>query len=400
MPRSTSADDVPRRTARVRLSSSALRAWRHAGPERTAVVTVAKSALAATAAWAVSHTLLQATSPAFAPFAAVVMVHVTVRESLARSLRFVGAAVLGVCLQGLLGFVFEPRLWTFAVVATVALVIGRWSRLGAQGQLVTTAAFFAYSVFISDDGAADRMGMLAQLVGLVLVGCAIGLVVNILVLPPLRYRRAEYGVTNLARSSGDLVGEVAGIIQQRPPAEDEADEWWQRARRLEGMGARVREALDEGRRSLRWNPRRLLMRTRPSLDGYFELADRLAATGERIRSIATVLRRISRDGDDAEPAFLRRYGQFLAQLHRSLDRLADIDPDHLDRALSALEQESSRAREVLEELVASDAAGEVDLFDDRIRGGLLLEAQRLMAEIQGADEALVPTEQPSRAEHG
>ncbi|KIH99796.1 hypothetical protein LP52_05235 [Streptomonospora alba] len=373
------------------MAAGTRRAWSYAGPERTVVMTVAKSALAATAAWAVSNTLLEAGSPAFAPFAAVVMIHVTVRESFLQSMRFVVAAVLGVCLQGVLGFVFEPHLWTFAVVAVVALIIGRWQRLGTQGQLVTTAAFFAYSVFISDDGLADRASMLGELVGLVLIGCAIGLAVNVLVFPPLRYRRGEYGVINLARSSADLVGDVAGVLQERLPDPSETGDWWRRARNLESMGRRVEEALDEGRRSLRWNPRRLLMRTRPSLESYFELADRLAAAGECTRSIMSILRSLGRGSDEVEPALLRRYGEFLAQLCRSLEELAEIDPDRLDRARVGLERENSRARELLDVLVQSDSEG--GAFSDRIRGGLLLEAQRLMSEMEAVEDTMVPSGQ-------
>ncbi|MDT0301338.1 hypothetical protein [Streptomonospora wellingtoniae] len=65
------------------------------------------------------------------------------------------------------------------------------------------------------------------------------------------------------------------------------------------------------------------------------------------------------------------------------------------RCATAAPKESSRARK--EKLLESGAAGGIDVLDGRNRGGLLLEAHRPMAEIPGADEALVPDEPPVRA---
>ncbi|MFJ9425201.1 hypothetical protein [Streptomyces sp. NPDC101249] len=50
-----------------------------------------------------------------------------------QSLRYLVAVTLGVTVQAALGFLAGPDVLTFAIVAVVALVIGRTGLLGDQG---------------------------------------------------------------------------------------------------------------------------------------------------------------------------------------------------------------------------------------------------------------------------
>ncbi|WP_435839576.1 aromatic acid exporter family protein [Streptomyces caniferus] len=108
--------------------------WRRAlgsdGPERHTALLIGKSTLAAMIAWVISSDLLNAQSPAFAPFSAVLIMQVTIYQSLVQSLRYVGAVAAGVAVQIALGFLVGPQVVTFALVALVVLLIGRWSALG------------------------------------------------------------------------------------------------------------------------------------------------------------------------------------------------------------------------------------------------------------------------------
>lgn len=67
--------------------------------ERTTVLLIAKGTLAATIAWVISYHLLHAQPPAFAPSSAVLIMQVTVYQSLLQSSRYVGAVVAGVAVQ-------------------------------------------------------------------------------------------------------------------------------------------------------------------------------------------------------------------------------------------------------------------------------------------------------------
>ena len=132
------------------------------GYERHTALLVGKSTLAATIAWVISYPLLNAQSPAFAPFSAVLIMQVTIYQTLVQSLRYVGAVAAGVAVQIALGFLVGPEAVTFALVALVALVIGRWPALGAQGGQVPTAAFFAFATYTSATGYPEKIAQLGR----------------------------------------------------------------------------------------------------------------------------------------------------------------------------------------------------------------------------------------------
>ncbi|MFC7741310.1 aromatic acid exporter family protein [Nocardiopsis composta] len=152
-----------------------------------------KCTVAAGVSWFIASDLMQAMSPAFAPFTAVMMVQATVYRSIAASWRYIAAVTAGVVVQGALGFLAGPAFTTFLLVALVALTLSRWPALGEQRTYVATAAFFAFSQFTMATDAAGRLQGLVEIVLLVLVGCLVGVAVNLLLLPPLRYRSADEG---------------------------------------------------------------------------------------------------------------------------------------------------------------------------------------------------------------
>ncbi|GAB3447003.1 hypothetical protein GCM10027570_18810 [Streptomonospora sediminis] len=386
-----------------RLVASFQRARSYAGPERAQLLLVTKSALAATAAWALAVHVVHAQSPAFAPFAAVLIIQVTVRESVVRSLRFVVAAVLGVSLQGLLGFFFEADLFTFFAVAVVALALGQWRRLRQQGGLVTTSAFFAYSVFITGDGAIDRVAVLAELVGLVLLGCAIGLAVNVLLLPPVRYRGARYGLTNTASALHDLLGEMAESMCAGSVSSDDCADWAYRVGRIESLGNQAQESIAGAREAMRWNPRRLLNRPQVPLDGYSHLINEVSAAGGRLRSVTDILRRRADTSDPAQAGFLQRYGEILDDFRVGVRILADLPPGPLHEADGEFGDSLVRAREVHDDMAqmagpGTDATGgHGNLGDPRLYGGLLVEAERMLLEMEAAHETLLRSPRPTGA---
>ncbi|MFD6994523.1 hypothetical protein [Streptomyces sp. NPDC059943] len=59
----------------------------------------------------ITHDLLDATSPAFAPFSAVLLMHVTNYRSLSQALRYVGAVTAGVLVQAGLVYLAGPDWW-------------------------------------------------------------------------------------------------------------------------------------------------------------------------------------------------------------------------------------------------------------------------------------------------
>lgn len=356
------------------------------GHERHTAALIGKSALAATLAWVIAHDYIGAQSPAFAPFSAVVIMQVTVYQSVVQALRYVGAVSVGVALQGVLGFLAGPELLTFVLVALVAMAIGRWRRLGSQGSQVTTAAFFAYSTYVSASGNTERLGQLGQIVLLVLIGCVVGVVVNMAILPPLRYRSAEHGIHALAHSLCDLVSDIHPALRERKMDEERTRHWRQRADDLPALISQAQASVHVARESAYYNPRRMLGRHghHTTFPGYQAVVDALARVTHQVGSLVRSLDQWHDGGDGgAYDDFLQEYGSFLSSLAHITDLLSRIDEDRLPEQARELCSAAGTAREQHSRLAERSEESSLPVEDlSQPYGILLVEATRLMDEFQ------------------
>ncbi|GAA5610912.1 hypothetical protein Spla01_02058 [Streptomyces platensis] len=374
----------PGRMARVRQWWG--RALGSEGHERTTVLLIAKGTLASTIAWVISYHLLHAQSPAFAPFSAVLIMQVTVYQSLLQSSRYVGAVVAGVAVQAALGFLVGPEVLTFALVAAVALTIGRWPALGSQGSQVATAAFFAFSTYVSATSTLDASTQLGQIILLVLIGCGVGVLVNVTVLPPLRYRSAEYGIRTLAHALCDLVSDIYPVLRAGGLDEESTGRWRSRAEQTGELVAQARTGLRMARESLHYNPRRLVRRGRPhtGFEGYAAVLEALERTLGQVAALTRSLDRWSADEDRHRHGdFLASYADFLEALSRITRVFADLDEDRLGDQAPELCQLADEAQDYRRRLAEEAERGELPLADPgRPYGVLVIEAARLMEEFQ------------------
>lgn len=356
------------------------------GHERTTVLLIAKGTLAATIAWVISYHLLQAQSPAFAPFSAVLIMQVTVYQSLLQSSRYVGAVVAGVAVQAALGFLVGPEVLTFALVALVALTIGRWPALGSQGSQVATAAFFAFSTYVSATSTLDKSTQLGQIILLVLIGCGVGVLVNVTVLPPLRYRSAEYGIRTLAHALCDLVSDIYPVLREGGLDEESTGRWRSRAEQSGELVAQARTGLRMARESLHYNPRRFVRRVRPhtGFEGYAAVLEALERTLGQVAALTRSLDQWSADEDRHHyGAFLASYADFLESLSRITRVFADLDEDRLGDQAPELCQLADEAQDHRRRLAEEAERGQLPLADpSRPYGVLVIEAARLMEEFQ------------------
>ncbi|MBK1783684.1 FUSC family protein [Prauserella cavernicola] len=370
------------RPARVRQWTT--RALGTDGHERHLVAFVLKSTIAATAAWAVSYYALDAESAAFAPFSAVLMLQVTVYQSVWHSLRYVAAVAAGVAVQLVFGFVLGAGLATFALVAVTAAVIGRWRRLGTEGAQVSTAAYFAFSTFVTAASGAERLGQLGEIIALVVLGCGIGVLVNLVVLPPLRYRSAEYGVQTLSHSLCDLISDMYPALRQGELDGERAAHWRDRASRLGPLVAQAQSSVHLARESSYYNPRRLLRRHagHGTFHGYQAVIDALERVTYQIGSMTRSLTQCPMEDDGPEHAeFFRHYGDLLAALAHITNLFSSLDEDELEdqapelcAAAGEAQEEHRRLAEYSDSLPLADPA--------QPYGILLAEATRLMEEAQ------------------
>ena len=181
---------------------------------------IAKCVIAAALSWYFADELLRMSSPAFAPFSAVLVVHGTVARSVNHSVRYVLAMLGGVVLAGALSPLLGPGVSTFAVLALLALVVGQWRRLGSQGPQVAVAAMFAYQSMIMVPTWRASFVQLGEIAVLIVLGAVVGVVTTLVIVPPLRYRSAQAGVGSLARSVGSELSDVADGLREGTPDED------------------------------------------------------------------------------------------------------------------------------------------------------------------------------------
>ncbi|RII20573.1 hypothetical protein DSC45_05040 [Streptomyces sp. YIM 130001] len=368
------------------------RAFRHAGLERHSLLLTAKSTLAASLAWVVSYYLLDAQSPAFAPFAAVMIMYVTVYQSVTQSLRYIGAVAAGVAVQAVLGFLAGPDLLTFVLVAVITLSIGRSRILGVQGPQVATAAFFAFSTYVAAPDNTTRATQLGQIVLLVLIGCAIGTLVNVTVVPPMRYRSAEYGIRSLAEALRDLTADMPPVLREGAPDADTTARWRERAARTDNLIDQARAGLSTAKESIHYNPRRLLRRHRGHLT-FQNYETVLNALERALYQLASLTRSLDRwreeENDYRYRHFLDRYAAFLEAVSTVADELSKLNettlPGGMGRLSELAHDVEARRREVVHE-----AEKQLLPLADPTRpyGVLVIEATRLMEEVQFTSDTL------------
>ncbi|MFJ3702846.1 MULTISPECIES: aromatic acid exporter family protein [Streptomyces] len=373
--------------------------WRSAlsssGDERDTLLMIAKSTLAATLAWLISYDVLDARSPAFAPFSAVLMMQVTVYRSVVQSLRYVGAVVAGVLVQAALGFLAGPDLLTFVLVALIALTIGRWTLLGVQGPQVATAAFFAFSTYTSASGDPQRLRALGEIVLLVLIGSAIGTAVNVLVAPPLRHRSAEYGIRSLAHTLHGLLADMHPVLAEGVPDEETTGGWRTRAARTGEMIGEARSGLLTSKESALLNPRRLLRRHRghPGFQGYEFVLGALERTLYQVASLTRGLDR-SRTEDEARGPFLQRYAAFLESVGAVAEVLITLDETTLLPQAKRLERLTDEAEARRDQVVEETRRLSLSLADPSAPYGILVtEATRLLEEFRYTSQVLLDVAQ-------
>lgn len=371
---------------------SAGRAWlrrarRSGSHELNTVHSVFKGALAASLSWYIAYAVIEAGTPAFAPFTAVLMMQVTVYRSAVQSLRYIGAVVLGIAVQAFLAFTAGPDVLTFAAVALVTLVIGRWRFLGEQGSQVPTAAFFAFSTFLTASGFTDRLEELGEIVLLVAVGCVVGTLVNLVVFPPMRHRSVEWAVGALSASLCDLLGDLSRDLKDGELDERRASSWRRRANAVESSVAQARASVRTARESLTFNPARRLRKHRKHtvFEGYEQLVEALGRAASQVASLSRALYLwADEDRKSLHQGFFSRYGELIGALAEIAHTLSQVDEDSLSEQAQELRPLAGQAQERLAALTAVPRQEGPPPFDDLTQpyGILLIEAGRLMSELQ------------------
>ena len=177
------------------------------------------------------------------------------------------------------------------------MAAGATRRLRAES---TTAAATALVVLLT--GYADDAGMLLARLLDTVIGIGVGLLVNLLVWPPLRDRSAARRVDRIDDELGALLGDMAQRLGEGG-ASDDADEWIRRTRDVEHdvdlAWATVRQVRESGR----LNPRRGAAARVGASEDFSALLAKLEQAIAETRSMARTMGGSTESVPGWDPAF-------------------------------------------------------------------------------------------------
>ncbi|MFC9293983.1 aromatic acid exporter family protein [Streptomyces sp. NPDC057011] len=230
---------------------------RHREP---AVVQTVRSTAAAVVSYVVALRVSSEPAPLTAPLTALLVVQVTLYSTLTTGIRRVNSVVAGVLIA--IGFSALVGLtwWSLGLIILASLVIGRFVKAGEFVPEVAISAMLVLGVTRVADTAWDRVLE-------TLIGAGVGLLFNLLFVPPIWVRPASEAITDLAGRMRTLLLHLSEQPPGSTPVEQAAERLLE-ARRLDNDIASVDAALRQAEDSLRLNPRvregllfRLVLRT-------------------------------------------------------------------------------------------------------------------------------------------
>ena len=224
-----------------------------------------KLVLAAVLSYELAGALDTSPDRVLAPLTALLVVQLTLFQTLSSAIGRVVSVLTGVVLAVAVSELVGVSWWSFGVLVLASLLAAQALRLRSHLLEVPISAMIVLAL---GGTAASATGRVVE----TLLGGAVGLAVNVLVAPPLHVRPAEEAVDRLATQLGDFLDELAADLR-RGWSRSAADEWLSRARRLGRDVERADRDLSRAEESVRFHPRggsarQARPRLRAGLDGF------------------------------------------------------------------------------------------------------------------------------------
>jgi len=276
--------------------------------KRVPLLQVAKSAVATIAAWLIAGWLIPGPLPVFAAIAALLVVQPSVNQSLGKAVERSIGVILGVVIATGISLVFGQSTWIILLAIVIAMLVAWALKMtpGTSNQVAISAMLVLALGASSPEYALDRVLE-------TLIGAAIGIVVNVAIVPPVAVAPAREHVARLGGELAASVDRLAAALEG-PQVAAEVETLMIEARLLRPMRDAAEAAIDAGEESLTLNPRRsahreelaalrdlldllspivtqLIGMTRAFADHYDDALHREPT----VRAIAEQLRRVSHD---------------------------------------------------------------------------------------------------------
>ncbi|KUL38864.1 hypothetical protein ADL22_16555 [Streptomyces sp. NRRL F-4489] len=343
-----------------------------------------RSTVAAVISYVVARLLSSEPAPLTAPLTALLVVQVTLYTTLTTSMRRVNSVVVGVLIA--IGFSSLVGLtwWSLGLIILASLVIGRFVKAGEFVPEVAISAMLVLGVTTTRVAATAWDRVLETLIGAV-----VGMLFNVLFVPPVWVQPASEAIEGLAGRMRDLLLRLGDQVLGHVAVADAADRLHE-ARRLDHDVVQVDEALRQAEDSLRMNPRvkegllsRVVLRTG---------LDTLEISAVVLRTACRTLTDLAK-ARTGEPLFRGDIAHALRELFCHMARAVESFGVLITTQVSASAEEAEDR--LVRELAASRASREVvaHLLLDGVRrhprqwqlhGALLAEIDRILDELDVA----------------
>jgi hypothetical protein len=339
----------------ARMRSALLRRGRRPG------LRTAKTTLAAVLSFVLAQLLLTSPQPVLAPLTALLVVQLTMYETVASGLQRVASVVAGVLIAVAVATLVGLNWWSLGLVVAASLIIGRLLHLGDHLLEVPISAMLVLSVGGAEGPATDRVYE-------TLIGAAVGVAVNVLIAAPLYVQPASDAIGELAERMARFLRALADQLGEGWSRES-ADRMLNEARRLGDEVDHADRTLARAQDSARLNPRvaqarEALPRLRTGLTG-------LEHTYVSIRNLCRSLldRTYFVPSEQAETVYDAKVravlGQVLEAAAGSIEHVSvvtagsqtqDSPQLEVDRRLSELHRHRDQLAELLHEESSADRA--------------------------------------------
>lgn len=299
----------------------------------TDLLQIAKTVIAATGAWWLSENVLNSQMPFLAPWAALLTVHATVHRSLSRGAQSTIASTLGVALSFLIGNYLGVSVWTFALALLLGLAAARLRWIRDEGVAIATTG-----IFVLGSGFDSQQPFLGERILELCMGVAVGIIVNLLVIPPLRDQQAARYVDSINRRMGNMLVDMADELDKGWDTAD-ADDWFQETESMSEELNSAWQSVKFARESQRANPRDRVRRKRnpsgqahdsataPEEASYENILQRVDEGISHLRHLTRTLREGSYDTGEWDTRFREQWTSIVRDAGRAIaDPDADVEP--------------------------------------------------------------------------
>ena len=342
--------------------------------------TIVRLTVTAVFAYLLALPLPNTSRPVMAPLTALLVVQVSIYQTLRSAARRVASVVAGVLLALGLSAWVGFTWWSLGIAIALGLTVGYALHLREEVLEVPISAMLIMSV-------GTRSAATERVVE-TFIGTAAGLVAGFVLTSP-RMQPAEEAIEDLCRTMAGLLDRMAAGLSDGPVQSAAASDWLAQARALGSEIQRVDDALRQAEESTKLNPRSVrLPHSTITLRESLETLEHEAITLRVFaRSLADSTRLADDDNPLADPDERRRLAGVLRELSaavRTYGSLAtEFDaPSHelleseLERHLAAAHDGQDR----LSELLGTDPAARPVGWP--LRGELISHLDRLRTELE------------------